>query len=210
MFNVREVLTSLFSYISSWLQFDKIKYDYRSTSQLNVQTSLCSDLLAPCVLTLFVVHKEHDRKGNKCRDISPLKARSPAESAPCLPCNQIFLCFFDFPFKQDLVIMVGYARTKQTDIWKWCVCMTISLFQRVPKSKASQKSMENTRSLLMSRRGQVLTAYRKMKIGLWAYRFFIYFTLFTVILYVPLPVQMSCSHLSILSLLTAVEVSLNS
>lgn len=122
MFNVREVLTSLFSYISSWLQFDKIKYDYRSTSQLDVQTSLCSDLLAPCVLTLFVVHKEHDRKGNKCRDISPLKARSPAESAPCLPCNQIFLCFFWLPIQTGSCDYGGLCKN-QTDWYMKMVCV---------------------------------------------------------------------------------------
>lgn len=123
MFNVREVLTSLFSYISSWLQFDKIKYDYRLTSQLDVQTSLCSDLLAPCVLTLFVVNKEHDRKGNKCRDISPLKARSPAESAPCFPCNQIFLCcFFWLPIQTGSCDYGGLCKN-QTDWYMKMVCV---------------------------------------------------------------------------------------
>ena len=84
--------------------------------------------------------------------------------------------------------------------------MKISLSQRVPNSRASERNAENVGSPLMSRPGQIPSSCRQLEIGLWDYNFFIHFTLFTVILHVPLSMQASYNILNTFNVLTSVLI----
>lgn len=183
MFNMREVLACLFSYVSSWLQFDRIKPNCRLASWLDIQTTPCSDIPAPCFLPVSVVSTEHDKKNGekkKSRGISPKKAQFLA--FPIIKSS----CFF-LPLHADRIqwlqwTMQELPRVIYENMTYVCENKSIS----VPDSRASEKNAENVGSPLMRRTGQVPFSCRQLEIGLWAYNFFSRFTLFTVTLHVPL------------------------
>lgn len=115
MFNRRGVLACLFSYVSSWLQFDGIKPSCRLASQL-----VCSlfQHTAPCSLPASLGSTRVGKKGKvkKIPGIFIFKKLSPLQ----LPAFPIIKspCLFATQCRQKPGITEDCAITTQSEIWK--------------------------------------------------------------------------------------------
>lgn len=165
MSNRREVLACLFSCVSSWLQFDRIKPNCRWASQLvcSLFQHSCS-LFSPSFCWQYKSWKKEKRK-RKSRNISPWKVQSLAGCPPFFPYNQIFLSFC-----RSMQTETRDYRGPCSNYTEWymktrCTCVKISLSQRVLKSKDSEKNAENVGPPMTSRAGQFPSSCKQLEVG---------------------------------------------